>query len=397
MTSVPEALDSEDLRVRLGVIEDATVRTHIVNVVHGVFLGRGRILRVDLGAMEKAIATTSPREVWAMASESFTNVWSVLEDVQLELKPVADLYGAAADLGAENLDGLDFALETPAPASPAPAATAKAKPDQPVVARMVENAWAMSYVLKNEIQGFQRRMLPLLSSNDGWELVGACQDHLARLRAALDALLTGITAGLPGAADGPQAVDQSAETLAARELRVRVFALRDEIVAIDAQLKTRTASEWQDLLATAKRQMDAFMFGPGFAWLRADDKRSFLRGQKVLGVVLELWSPLRALPAQRAIGALARYLEALEVINQRECLVLHDRAALTTVAAKLQQALAETGTGARDAIAAALKALAEAQGRDRELDDLLNKTMEPGRAVATEAILNRVQAVLKTL
>ena len=404
MTSLTGVMDGDDLRVRLTVIEDPTMRMHLVNCVHGVFLGRARIQRVDLAGLEKAIGAATPRELWGRIAEPITNLWTILEDVLIELKAVAEAHGDSAALGADEGGGgagdeLDFAMLEEPSASPAQKVSPFVAPDpkQSIVNRIVETAWAMSYVLKNEVSGFQRRLNGLQNSADGWDLVGACQDHLARLRSALDALLTGIASSLPGSRDGQMATDPATELLAARELRTRVFALRDEILAIELETKAQPVSAWHELLVAAREHVDSFMFGPGFAWLRADDKRSFLRAQKVLTEVLELWSPLRAVPAQRALGGLARYLEALEVINQRECLLVHDRNALHVVLTELRRALHGSGTAARDAVASALKALAEAQGRDRELDDLLGETMVPGTDVPVQAIITRAEAVSAAL
>jgi hypothetical protein len=143
--------------------------------------------------------------------------------------------------------------------------------------------------------------------------------------------------------------------------------------------------------------LEAFIFGPGFAWMRAIDKRVFLSQRRTLGEILALYSPLRAEPARLAIDDLARMLETMEMINQRECLMVHDRVALTAVVENMESAMAAQGPAARRFIGAGLAALSEAQGRDAILDRLMAEAMAPGSAVPLSEILRRARQVLAQL
>ena len=266
--------------------------------------------------------------------------------------------------------------------------------------RIGETVWATSFVLRSEIDAFRKRLPSLLKVPDAWELLSDLQDHVGHIRAALQAILTGIYASLYPTTPGAETVthdEQSIELLASRELRQRIFALRDELLIIEAALATVPSSEWQGLLRRAVDALHGFMFGPGFAWMRASDKRSFIKQHRVISELLELWSPLRATPAKRAVQNLARYLEALEVINQRECLILHDRAALAVVVEKLEKAASAAEAARREHIAAGLAALADAQGRDKMLDQLLETTLAPGSPVPTTEILQRAKVLLARL
>jgi hypothetical protein len=169
------------------------------------------------------------------------------------------------------------------------------------------------------------------------------------------------------------------------------------VLASEAAILAKPAGEWQPLLGQVHNAVEKFMFGPGFAWMRAGDKRTFIKQHRALGELMELWSPLRATPAKRAVQNLARYLEALEVINQRECLVQHDRDGLKIVVARMSLAANTEGPPRREAIAAALAALAEVQGRDRTLDALLEQTLAPGTPVPVIQILDRAKTLLAQL
>ncbi len=174
------------------------------------------------------------------------------------------------------------------------------------------------------------------------------QDHVGHIKAALQAILTGVYASLYPGEPGQSAItstshdEQNMDVVSSRELRQRIFELRDRVLVIEESLMRRwPAAEWKVLARPG---------GPVRPWtqlhvrsgLRLDARRrqAHLHQTAFRGLreILEIWSPLRATPARRAVQNLARYLEALEVINQRECLVLHDRAALETVVARLEAA-----------------------------------------------------------
>ncbi|MEO1173143.1 MAG: hypothetical protein AAFX94_13995, partial [Myxococcota bacterium] len=230
------------------------------------------------------------------------------------------------------------------------------------------------------------------------ELVSDLQDHVGHVKAAINAILTGVFASLPVDEKESRENGQNLELVASRELRSRVFDLRDKIVRVEAQMDRWPAHEWEKFIRLALQMIEAFMFGPGFAWMRAADKRTFITQHRALAELLEIWSPLRAVPAKRIVSNMARYLEALEVINQREHLVTHDRAYLEVVVQELSVARkADDAREKRASIAAALGALAEVQGRDRELDRLLEATMDPSSTVPEEEIFSVASSVLGKL
>jgi hypothetical protein len=252
----------------------------------------------------------------------------------------------------------------------------------------------MTFVLGGEVDAFRKRLAQVLKLPDSWELVEAMQDHIGHLRSAVGAMLNGVFAALPAAPGEQHEAGQSLELVSARELRARVFELRDLVLTVEERLTRLRPGDWAVELARARAGVERFIFGPGFAWMRATDKRTFLKQRSTLGEILELYSPLRAEPARLAVANLARFLEALEVINQRECLQVHDREALGRVVAAMRAAAASTGPAARQAIAAGLAALAEAQGRDRGLDALLSATLAPGSPVPVAEILARAEQVV---
>ncbi len=366
-------------------------------VVAAAYACLKRIHSLDFSLLERDRASGPTRSLWTATEVSIASIWHAVEELQHAGQSLVDDHESrfADD------DDLSFDVSIEGDAGVVAQVVASSPSSKTVIDRIGETVWATSFVLKSEIDGFRKRLPSLLKVPDAWELLSDLQDHVGHIRAALQAILTGIYASLyPDAATRAvvgASEEQDIELLAARELRQRIFALRDEMLTLEASLSSAPTSEWLALLDRVVGLLDAFMFGPGFAWMRASDKRSFIKQHRSISEILELWSPLRATPARRAVQNLARYLEALEVINQRECLVLHDRAALTVVVDKLEKANSAPEVARREYIAAGLAALADAQGRDKTLDQLLEATLAPGSIVPTTEILQRAKQLLARL
>ncbi|MBI5510056.1 MAG: hypothetical protein HY903_14965 [Deltaproteobacteria bacterium] len=399
-----DRVDPELIRARVAAVKDDATREAAAGMVDHALVAVVKLQEVDLAALEREVSTRPPAALWASAADQMTAFWLALEElrqVMLPLLEAADPGGAAPAGDGLNLDAFSAGDEAPVEPGAAPAAVAVPAPAatsmNPLLHRIGETAWAMSFVLSGEVQGFRRRIAALLKLEDSWELVDAVQDHLAHTRNGLVALLNGVFLALPSRLGEDAESEASFELTVARELRSRVFELRDSILDLERQLRTLPPPSWQPLLARAKDAVEAFMFSPGFTWMRAADKRAYLSQRQVLIEVLEMWSPLRAVPARRAIETMARFLEAMQVLNNRESLVAHDRAALMTVVSKLELAAKAHGSSAREAVGAALAALAEAQGRDRELDQLLAQSMVPGNPIRVGEILTRAGSVLRQL
>jgi hypothetical protein len=393
------SVDLELLRARLGRLEELAWRERLTTVVDSALDCLSKAQAVDAGALERLADKRSARDLWSASEGAVATLWLALEEVQQGLRPLCEAQGARAaepcnallDLGALDAaapeNGELATVSAPGPSSADPRA------------RVEETAWAMSFVLRGELEGFRRRLPALLKLPNAWELVGALQDHLAHVFSSLNAVVTGIFSSLPGGATEAAAhVDLELELVASRELRQRTFALRDAVLGLEGTLKTEPPGEWQEALTSLYKLVDEFMFSAAFGWMRAGDKHLFLCHQRTLSEILALWSPLRAEPARRAVGNLARYLEALEVINNRECLRTHDKSALNAAASKLREAMVEKNkAGGRFALGKALAALAEAQGRDRELDALVAQTLDPATPVPLEALLARTEEVLSRM
>ncbi|MEM6531481.1 MAG: hypothetical protein AAF654_02600 [Myxococcota bacterium] len=384
-------MDPERVQGRVSLLDDPLVRGQVTRISDAAFSCLTRIQSINFSALERSSTGQDTRALWEDVSSQISSMWLAVEELESTLAPLIEEHEAKQADEGEDFD-FDFGESDTPVAEKAPAA-----PLTPLE-RIGETAWATCFVLNGEIQQFRRRLPNLLQVEDAWDLISDLQDHVGHVKAAINAILTGVFSSLPVDERESGETGHTLELVASRELRIRVFELRDQIVRIEGQMERWPAHEWEKFLRLALQMIERFMFGPGFAWMRAADKRTFITQHRALSELLEIWSPLRAVPAKRVVSNVARYLEALEVINQREHLVTHDRTCLEIVVDNLgaAQAGAEP-TSRRSAIAAALGALAEVQGRDRELDRLLEATLDPGSEVPEKAILEVASAVLAKL
>jgi hypothetical protein len=387
-------VDPELLEARLAALENGATRARLRVVVDRALVALGKVQEVPVGALEATVSSYSTMALWSGVDDAVSAMWHALEALRSGMQPLVEAFEEKSDAG-DDL-GLVAQLDGPNADAVAVQPAAKLVLDDDTE-RIAETAWAMGFVLAGEVKEFCGRLPALLKLEDGWELVDALQGHIEHIRGALNAILGGVYSSLAGVGGESEDADRSFFLTASIELRSRVFQLRDAIGAIERRMKASAPRDWLELLVEASALVNEFIFGPGFAWARATDKRTFLAQRQSLSGILELYSPLRAGPARRAVEDLARFLDALEVINQRECLVLHDHAALSRVVASMREAAAAGGQTARDAIGRGLAALSEASGRDRELDRMLAEAMAPGGSVPVNEILTRAEALVGML
>lgn len=390
------SVDPDRVYARVRLLEDWSERGEVFSIVGGAFACLARLKSVDFSALERAAAHKSSTELWGDVEGDVDSVWSAIQELEHALQPLIALHEKrrAADIPSEDFE---FDLESEAGAEGSQSAVGGSGPMTPLE-RIGETAWATCFMLQSEITGFRRRLPQLSRLKDGWELVSELQDHIGHVKAALNAILTGVYASLPPAADESPNEAHSLELMASLELRVRVFELRDHVLRIERQMSVARPEDWEKYLRLARQFIEGFMYGPAFGWMRAGDKRTFIVQQRSIGELLEMWSPLRAVPAKHTISNLARYLEALEIINQREVLLEHDRERLSIVASHLESARTTENTRKRrNGIATALAALAELQGRDESLDKLLERTLDPSSPVPVDEIQVRCRSLLEQL
>ncbi len=390
-----ERVDPELLNARIAAIVNSITRGEASAVTGAALRCYAKLSDIDIRDLERGVSSQTPTTLWSRSNDAVASMWLALEELQQLLQPLA----AHADEDAGfNLDALSSGEHAQTPGASVPVAVASGgSAVDPILLRIRETSWAMSFVLAGEVQRFRKRLAAVLKLKDGWELLDAVQDHIEHVRSGVVALLNGVFAALPRGHSQDVESEQSFELLSSRELRSRVFELRDMVLDVERFVNAKPAAEWSEPLKRLRDGVERFMFSPGFAWMRAGDKRAILSQREAFNDLLEMWSPLRAQPMQRVIGSFARFLEALEVINQREVLTVHDKAALATVVANLDVAMQSRGGESREAIGAALAALSDAQGRDRELDALLAQTLAPGNPIPVSRIRERAQGVLQLL
>ena len=353
------AVDPDLLRARVGAVRPEALRLALSAVVETGLRCRGRVDGLDFASLEVRAAEHASEVLWGSIAPSLEALWDLLRTVEGSLEALR----AVGD---------------------------------PSWRRRWDGVSASWFLLIVELDEMQERLATLVGVPEGWELVGALQGHVEKVRFVLDAVLAEIFALLPPKPGEWGGLPRRSELVRAQERRTRLQALRDVALACEDEMGCLPPSRWLASLQRISDALGVFVFGPGYAALRASEKYALVAQQRLLREVLLLWSPLRATAARQAVEALARYIEALEVVNQHESLRARDRDLLTQVVLHMDRAAVRDEQAPKE-IAAALAALAEARGCDRELDALVEQTLSPGSAVPIARILKRAREVLAEL
>ncbi|MBN1959559.1 MAG: hypothetical protein JW841_01320 [Deltaproteobacteria bacterium] len=381
MLKISVGIDLDNLYSGITRIANKQVRLQYNEILDCVSSSIIRINNFDFVHFEKQAEISLPNELWQYAEGTLSKVWISLEDLHRILNSLVLIHDT-------NLDEIETQEKITSQNIGKPKTLLDGIPTQ-----LCETAWVVCYSITREIESFQKRLPAILKIDDSWELVGAVQEHFGHLQNAITALLNGLVRCLPGSTGLTKNSGNSANLLAALELRTRIFALRDNVLCLETRAKQQSNVDILNILQDVGRLIDDFENTPAFEWMRAGDKQSIIEQHRAIEELMTFWSPMRYQPSLRAISLLARFLEALEVINYRECLMNHDRTALQKVIDNLENFSKSPGYD----IAKSMAALADIQGCDRELDRLLALALDVNSEPPWHAIIARAKEVLAGL
>ena len=381
---------------RLSAMDDPSAAQQSVSAIRQAFEVASFARAIDFGGLEARIDELDPREAYRELERPLATMWELVDELLHLLSPLGERHAgqSSGEDGAAGEDEGDLEFDFDFAQTETAVAETNAPKLSTPLQRVDETAWAMSFVIRGELERFRERLPTLLKASDSWELLSSAQDHAGQLRAATNALIKGVFTSLPAARDDPEEIVDLMELKSSLELRARLFELRDRILECEARLESAPRDDWESLVKSMHREVESFVFGPAFAWMRARDKRSFLHHRNALKEITQFWSPLRAAPAKTIVQALARHLEALEVINQRECLQYFDREKIREVVSLL-----EDREHAPDAstVGKALLMLDEVKHRDHELSALIEAGLDPMADFDADAVIARAKFVLFSL
>ncbi len=389
-------------------INDEALRKDVAELLARTINARQRLSAIDLRPYSGTSVDFEGLEIWQKLAPQFGSaigaVSSTLqflailapeppEDNPIDDKRIDEAFSDFDDAFSEEA----FAAPAAAAATSAPAVAAtSAENASDLRMRLANTAWAISFMLKDEIMRFGSRMRQSHVMMDRWNLLSELQETCHKLSKGLDALTMGICSAFSSVSRDEVIPGFRSELAFSLELRRLIFELRDQVRTVRVKMDALPKEQWRHIAEEIYTLIDNFVYGPAFGWLRAFDKREVIQFRKALRNTLDNHNA-SGRDFHEPIEGTVRFLEALEVINHREILVEHDRKVLTEAAAHLETAIRLPRMEGRHEFAAAISCLSKAWGRDPQLDAMVEMTLDPMADLKQEDILTRVQLVLSGL
>lgn len=302
--------------------------------------------------------------LWAMKSEGLLNSEDARTNIpdELDFDTVDSQPPAPADSVSMDEEDIMGALEGLAPQRPQPTAA--------LMAELRTLLAAVGHSLLTQIQGFEDRFFRSLAAGNHQAAMEDLDDTRNGANEAMYALISGVFQQVMPQVDAEVLVPGYLSTLQ-RALLVR-RALADLTHMVDAQnvvLQDRRTSppDLEYALGRLRRGLVEFIKADAFTAMRPADRWEFMKFQR------GLQGPGMVEVRQTAEG-LAKYLESLSSINQREALRRHDAEILRDLAQLMEAATPLLDISPQAAVSQVQEALPLASrlyGRNREVDHLL--------------------------
>jgi len=252
------------------------------------------------------------------------------------------------------------------------ASTASAGAKISVEQEVTESVHAIGGMLRSRALSFAERLRFSLRQQDSWPLLIELDDTKRRLTKAVQGLVFAMLSTF--AADSRREEILPSYRSSVREavaLRTAVADLSYHAGRINSALATADKDQATPLCVALADRLARFSARPAYRTLRPEDKRAFLEFRAILHNLRRETGGLRIEALRHAVEGFSKFLESLAAINQREVLVIHDRAVLTEAKGELDSLQQRTFNRPEDLqkeLGAVVEALSSLAGRSPELD-----------------------------
>ncbi|MGI5865219.1 MAG: hypothetical protein ACOX6T_24635 [Myxococcales bacterium] len=363
--SAPSRAQLARLREMADSISDKAFGAKLLRVYEAAFETMDSLGEIGLGRYEDMAETGCPDlSLWEQVAPVIRN--TVLEVNRL-LATIQKHFPAEASGGIADL--IDEALEDASGDNPAQALLQRRREEACHHIRVVANA------LVTEISNLGERIRNPQVVSDRWNLLADIQEFRGKFRSAVGDLIYMTALAFTSASRAeivPGWADEVRDAIASRRAVIDLARL---LAVSRARFNEASGAAIDELVAGLAKNLDAFGRSSSYTVLRAQDKRRIVEFRSLLHRFASAPGVERSAVAD-ALAQFARFTEGLSIINQRACLVEHDRLVFAACGVKLEQA--EAARKERSPRAAAL--LAEAHhvaqdlyGRHPSLDAWLRK------------------------
>jgi len=308
-------------------------------------------------------------------------VLAALSSVNRLLEQLGATYPAPADAAEQSSDDFDFAFDlVDGPtgdsgrlaSTPAPAAH-KTKREL-----VNDTAYALGAMLRSRVTSFAPRLRHALGQDDPWVLLSELDYYKHALIKAVQGLLFGVLAVFNDAVGREEILPEYRSGVReAVELRAAVADLTFHVGRFNSAISNAKAEQVVPLLVGVSDRLTRFCGRPAYRTLRAEDKKAVIDVRRALSAMR--YSSKNGVPVARLrqeIEGFSKFLDAMQAINHREVLVVHDRQRLTACLERIDESmnLAMLDVDATHGrLEAVVQQLGSVMGRHPDLDDALRR------------------------
>jgi hypothetical protein len=325
-------------------------------------------------------------------------VLSAISAMNRLLEHLATAFPAPADAMEQEQSADDFDLEFDLVDGPTgegarlagkPAApTSKSKRDQ-----VNETAYALGGMLRSRVLSVVPRLRYALSQNDPWALLAELDHYQHALSKSAQGLLFGFLAIFNDAVRREEILPEYRSAVReAVDLRAAITELAYHMSRCNAAIASAAGPQLVPLVVAVADRLGRFAARPEYRTLRAEDKREVIDFRHSLYEMRHNKNGVPVARLRQGVEGFSKFLDAMQAINHREVLIVHDRQRLTEGLEKLNESVnlamfdAPTAHGRLGGI---VRHLVSVLGRHPDLDEALRR-FDP-TAIAVESVAAELQ------
>lgn len=389
LAAIPDPSARDDARV---VVEQALAALEALGRLH---LPQDHF---EVGGAERPADDKYP-ELAPYALAALQAINSLLEQVTARF--AAPLQPDSEAFSEDDFD-FDFDLVDEPPSERAAAAQqtdvgARSSPRE----QIAEAAHAYAGMVRGRVLQFAERLRFAMQQRDAWPLLAELDDGQRRLTKAVQGLLFGVLSVFGGEFKREQVYPGYRSLLSQSiALRSAIVELGHHVAKFNAAIAEADAETAVPLVVGIADRLNRFAEKPEYRTMRAEDKKAVMDFRRELHRLRRSPDGIPMSQLRPSVEGFSKFLEAMQAINHREVLVLHDRQRLHWA---LQQLDTMENTHPADAqwLANALQAVVQqlqsVQGRHPDLDVALRDALHRGvQSGQVEQLLPRWRMLLQT-
>lgn len=309
---------------------------------------------------------------------------------------LCSVYPAPADTDASEKSADDFDLEFDLVDGPTgegsrlsaadAAASEKSQREQ-----VNETVYALGGMLRSRVASFAPRLHHALSVGESWALLSELDHYQHALTKSLQGLLFGVLAIFNGDVRREEILPEYRSGVRESvELRGALTELTHHVGKLNSAIASAKSEQLVPLVVALSDRLTRFCARPAYRVLRAEDKREIVDFRSKLFSIRHQKNGVPMVRLRQEVEGFSKFLDAMQAINHREVLVVHDCQRLVDCLQRLQASedLAVVDPeSARNRFDSVIEQLGSVYGRNPELDEALRKIAP----VALETLVPELQ------